>query len=367
MNKKGYIMLLNEKGETIEMTKNYQIPPDAYDYIIYKEGDHVLAKNGKSGKIEFRDEEPNVVLQDIFDTSGGDVSIFIKPGEYVFKESVLFAKNGGMSIEILGAGRATILRGDDIDAIFTSKDESGYVYNPGGLLMHDLTVKDAKAYHGSAYYSHFYRLIIDNPNGDGIYLTDTSDPAGNCVDNQIYGNYMYAVTGIYIGVRATDNIIARNIINCSRGGQGIIVDNAYGQQIVDNHIYNVKNSCYGIYISRTRRFIIEGNKVELSGDNYCYGIGVYGKLGVKAGDGIIKGNRIEGNNATGTRGIRIFEDDVANAPDLINIVGNIITGTLEYGIQAPNATDILIDGNIIKGTITTAIDALNATIGDNIT
>jgi len=64
MDEKGYIILYNERGETLEMTKNYQIPPDVADYIIFREGDYVLAKNGRTGKIEFKDDS----IQDLVDT-----------------------------------------------------------------------------------------------------------------------------------------------------------------------------------------------------------------------------------------------------------------------------------------------------------
>jgi len=93
MDEKGYVMLLNEKGETIEMTKNYQIPPDAYDYIIFKDGDVVKAKNGKSGRVEFQDRDASVVWNKVLslldDASGNSLGIVDGSGElYELTQSI---------------------------------------------------------------------------------------------------------------------------------------------------------------------------------------------------------------------------------------------------------------------------------------
>ncbi len=93
MVEKGYITLLNEKGETIEMTKNYQIPPDAFDYIIYAEGNVVKAKNGKSGRVEFKGnryiDAKNYVLNAL--GGSGTVAILTRGGIFfeVYKDGEL--------------------------------------------------------------------------------------------------------------------------------------------------------------------------------------------------------------------------------------------------------------------------------------
>jgi len=86
MVEKGYIMLLNEKGETIEMTKNYQIPPDAFDYIIYAEGNVVKAKNGKSGKVELQESTFIKAKQRVLELCGGSGIIVTKTEKGLFFE-----------------------------------------------------------------------------------------------------------------------------------------------------------------------------------------------------------------------------------------------------------------------------------------
>ncbi|MHC1624025.1 MAG: sialidase family protein [Candidatus Methanospirareceae archaeon] len=86
MNEKGYIMLLNEKGETIEMTKNYQIPPDAFDYIIYAEGNVVKAKNGRTGRIELQESTFIKAKQRVLELCGGSGIIVTKTDGGLFFE-----------------------------------------------------------------------------------------------------------------------------------------------------------------------------------------------------------------------------------------------------------------------------------------
>ncbi|MCD6434020.1 MAG: hypothetical protein J7L14_00205 [Candidatus Diapherotrites archaeon] len=89
---KGYIRLINAKGETIGMTKNWQIPPDACDYIIYREGDYIIAKNGKAGEEEFKDTDWGKIVNSIVSKTGGNVTIFTKNNgsEYTFSTPVEF-------------------------------------------------------------------------------------------------------------------------------------------------------------------------------------------------------------------------------------------------------------------------------------
>ncbi|RLF64172.1 MAG: hypothetical protein DRN30_05710, partial [Thermoplasmata archaeon] len=44
-------------------------PTEAYDYIIFKDGDYVLAKNGRTGKIEFKDMDAVAVINNVLDSN----------------------------------------------------------------------------------------------------------------------------------------------------------------------------------------------------------------------------------------------------------------------------------------------------------
>ena len=82
MDEKGYIILYNERGETIEMTKNWQIPPDAFDYIIFKDGDVAKAKNGRGGRVEFKHTDFDVVFNNVVNVADDGDYIFIASGSY---------------------------------------------------------------------------------------------------------------------------------------------------------------------------------------------------------------------------------------------------------------------------------------------
>jgi len=60
------------------------VPYNGYDYIIYKEGDYVLAKNGRTGEIEFEGGD----LGDIVTGLPDDSLIRIKPGKYQFSKTI---------------------------------------------------------------------------------------------------------------------------------------------------------------------------------------------------------------------------------------------------------------------------------------
>ena len=47
------------------LTEQYPGIPQGYDYTIYKEGDYVVAKNGKTGEIEFSDSRADDLVQQV--------------------------------------------------------------------------------------------------------------------------------------------------------------------------------------------------------------------------------------------------------------------------------------------------------------
>lgn len=59
---KGYVRVLDQFGRTLRTTNKWQTIPDVVDYIIFKEGDIVKAKNGRTGEIEFEDSNASKVV-----------------------------------------------------------------------------------------------------------------------------------------------------------------------------------------------------------------------------------------------------------------------------------------------------------------
>jgi len=64
------------------------IPYNGYDYIIYKEGDYVLAKNGRTGEIVAQSDELGESIQAVYNESHGDAIVFITHGEYEWNKQV---------------------------------------------------------------------------------------------------------------------------------------------------------------------------------------------------------------------------------------------------------------------------------------
>jgi len=347
---KEYVNLYDAHGRSLGATNEWQRVPDAFDYIIFTDGDVVKAKNGRTGKIEFKDSEIASVLQSIHDTSDGNISIFITPDTYVFNKPVLITKD---NIEIRGVRGATRLVADDIDYVFTSRDESNYIHNPGKLSIHDLLINGAQAYSGSAWYLKFYNLQIDNPNGSGISLTDTSDPTGNCVDNWIFNNFFKVKHGIVLTGSATDNIIVGNIIFAAYDGDGIRIDNSYGQQVIGNHIYGIKYTHYGIFIRRSQDIVVVGNKIELA-EKWSYGVYVKSDVGVQCSEIAVVGNFLHSSSSSGTKGVWIDYAGGETPPAGVVVTGNTFSGPFDTGILIKSGSDVDVGTNAFIGTFATA-------------
>ena len=81
--KNEYVNLYDVHGRSLGATNEWQRVPDAFDYIIFKDGDVVKAKNGRTGKIVYNDTDWAKVVQYVYDNHQGKfVSIFTKAGVY---------------------------------------------------------------------------------------------------------------------------------------------------------------------------------------------------------------------------------------------------------------------------------------------
>jgi len=80
---KEYVNLYDAHGRSLGATKDWQRVPDAYDYIIFKDGNVVKAKNGRTGKIEYKSDDIAEVLRSV----NGN-SIYIREGTYEVKSFI---------------------------------------------------------------------------------------------------------------------------------------------------------------------------------------------------------------------------------------------------------------------------------------
>ena len=78
--KKEYVNLYDAHGRSLGATNRWQVVPDTADYIIFKEGDLVMAKNGRTGVIEIKSDDLSKVLSEALANSKGRIHILV--GEY---------------------------------------------------------------------------------------------------------------------------------------------------------------------------------------------------------------------------------------------------------------------------------------------
>ncbi len=67
--KDEYINVFDKFGRSLGARNNWQITPDTVDYIIFKDGNVIKAKNGKTGKIEFKGTDAAEVIQQVIKTN----------------------------------------------------------------------------------------------------------------------------------------------------------------------------------------------------------------------------------------------------------------------------------------------------------
>lgn len=80
--KDEYVNIYDRYGRSLGARNDWQIIPDAFDYIIFKDGGIIKAKNGMTGKIEFKGTDTKDILERIMGelTEGG--LIYLKAGNY---------------------------------------------------------------------------------------------------------------------------------------------------------------------------------------------------------------------------------------------------------------------------------------------
>jgi len=386
MVEKGYIMLLNEKGETIEMTKNYQIPPDAFDYIIYAEGNVVKAKNGKSGRVEFEDtdaasvinqslqvqisdntQKKRVVLVGCFEITNTikipDYTIldlrqaYLKPADNANVDIIRNADtvNGNQQIEILGgiidgnkANQSTsgiagikITRGSDIKIIGT---EVKNCYGDGIWVFQEVyRVKIDKVY---SYDNGRAGIFIDTDNLD----IDTNDTITNSVvaSNESHGVHISDVL----------NVEVKNVISRSNGQNGFYIEDSQHIIVADSIAYN--NSGHGIVVLNSRTET--GYNIAkgcISRNNGSYGILVRQS----------QFNTIEACHCIGNSSHGLYADNLGTTPYSLHnsVIGCKFINNGGYGLQTAGASDYwLIDGCFFSGNTSGAysLAGTNNVVGD---
>jgi len=355
MNEKGYVMLLNEKGETIEMTKNYQIPPGAFDYIIFKDGDYVLAKNGRMGRIEFKDTDAATVIQSAIDALSNGGKIFIKAGTYIIRSPITVRDR----IVLCGekASSALVLASGANCNIINVESGAYYVTLENLLLDGSRTTQTGTSY--GVYvptqdieYVEIRGCIIQNCRSAGVYF---NGHRGRCRQNIFAYNYndLYLLNHL----DAYDNYFTNSVSDAITGD--VERELFIGHWMCEENTFayvggsGIKLRCFGANIIGNNFFRCSGDGIALvGGSSYSIIVGniisTSGARGIYLEDGqknIVVGNYI---NESKQDGIRCLSDDTLIVANIIRNSDADDTATYD-GVSIPgDRSGNIIVGNVIK-------------------
>ena len=175
---KEYINLYDAHGRSLGATKDWQRVPDAYDYIIFKDGDVVKAKNGRTGKIEFKDTDDLTVVQSVFDEGG---TIAFMSDEFTI-DSTLYLRTENTRVYL----NNVILKftQTDTDALVIQKRGIDIV---GGEILLPLGFSKAGILIDGSTFQTFTRLRPVNIVGTRVIGQDTSAGKGIWFDSKDIG------------------------------------------------------------------------------------------------------------------------------------------------------------------------------------
>ena len=199
---KEYINLYDEHGRTLGATNEWQRVPDTADYIIFKKGDVVKAKNGRSGKIEFKDTDAaSVIFNAIDDLQQGKIAIL--GGEYLINTTIQAKSN--ITLELINA---TLKANASIDSIIYVATNTNYfkVVNTGtidanGLANYGIKLADCA-------YNKFDGIVVKNAIESGFKLEGAL--ANTFIDCQANDN----ADGFYIQGSSTTEANLNIFMHC---------------------------------------------------------------------------------------------------------------------------------------------------------
>ena len=102
---KPYVHLHDKWGNSVGSTRDWQIVPGAYDYIIFREGSYEKGKNCRTGQIDIKSDDLSEVLSEALANSQGRIHILAgehdayTPVDIPTADSAGYATNFGWIIE----------------------------------------------------------------------------------------------------------------------------------------------------------------------------------------------------------------------------------------------------------------------------
>jgi len=303
-----------------------QSPQQPTSYIIFKDGDYICAKNGSTGKIDYRDTDAATVIQNAInaimsDQVGG--KIFVRRGTYELSSPIVIDELGYGYVPIIieGEGRAYYLKtglyrgtvfkcATDVDAIkATTKGAQ--------LFLRDLKIE------------------LDGGNGIVMGATDVAGLYGGEIRNIEIVN---VASGKY-GIRLINPsyFTLDNVLVFKSSGTGVLFENDhssvnFGEGVVTN--LNIE--------------ALDGIGLHVKGTQHKFNICTF--LGTKIiGNEVATGIKLEGTTNGGVAHLKFFGgmlesldvgiDMYAGSGQLVEncyFYGFRFTNIVSYGIKAGN-------------------------------
>ncbi|MBO8181116.1 MAG: right-handed parallel beta-helix repeat-containing protein, partial [Archaeoglobus sp.] len=340
------------------VTKSNFPPYNEADYVIFKDGDYVYAKNGKSGRIEFKDTDAASVIQNTINSLNSG-TIFIKKdsiGYYInntieVKSNINIVSDGAKLIknvddEMIDINNQTnvLIEGLIIDESNATQSYAGIriTGDSSNIRLNKITVENG-------YYRPFEIYVVgDNRNIiitnchiknatlDGIAIAANGAVIANCIFENV-GDTAVDLIGYY-----NTNIYSHNISIVGNVFRNCLVAiynglNAHNVSIIGNIIsdgtYGIKGdySGYGAY-----HIVVANNYIEKVTKEAIRFDGGH--------DLIFKSNIIK---MCGNEDSSHYALLVNNAENVV-INGNIITENYRYGVYLDGNTYVTVVGNIIS-------------------
>jgi len=263
--KNEYVNIYTAHGRSLGATNEWQRVPDAFDYIIFKKGNRVKAKNCDTGRYEFKDTDEASVIQNVISMLENGGRIFIAQGTYNITSTITLKSN----IILEGEHRATIFNSQTtenvIEAIGT---ESTQIH---GLHIRNISIQGNGSEQNGIYLKYVtYDVLLEN-----IYIAATGE---NGV--KLERSWGLTLKDVYVGSAGVKGTSGENNGIKIEGCNAILLLRCKGGSAYNGiHItqtddgtrsYNINiissiaeaNSNYGIYVDKTFGAIISGNFVE---------------------------------------------------------------------------------------------------------
>ena len=313
------------------------VPENTADYIIYGEdtngdgvADIIYAKNGKTGRVEFKGTDAASVIQSVVNwlTDGGKV--YITPSSYKITSTIQLPSK----VILEGAYLATVLQSTTTgNVIEVVGDENNNIH---GTQIRNITIAGSGNEQNGIYLTYAtYDVKLENlkiygVGENGVKLERSW--ALSLVDVQVSSAGVKGVSGDNMGIliKGCNNIL---LLRCKTGSSynGFHLTKAdtgqYNYNIVVEGSVAESNNNYGLYADYTYGLQISGNFFE---GNTIRGV----KLGTNAMGVWVAGNYLAPPSSGGTNLIEI--DGAAN----VGIAHNQFGGNPTYNIQVLSGSQI---------------------------